>query len=65
MFSNASNVNQLWSTWQKRFLEIMEICIPKNDFPQKASPLTLSIIAKCNEEEKLCFQIIQMNWLCQ
>jgi len=29
VFSNASNANQLWSTWQKRFLEIMEICIPQ------------------------------------
>ena len=43
----------------------MEICIPKNDFPQKASRLALSIIAEFNEEEKLCFQIIQMHWLCQ
>jgi len=45
IFSNASNVNQLWSTWQRRFLEIMEFVTPKNDFPQKASPLALSIIA--------------------
>jgi len=51
MFSSASNVTQLWSTWQKRFLEIMEFVSPKNDFPQKASPLALSIIAECNELE--------------
>jgi len=45
MFSNASNVNQLWFTWQKRFLEIMEICIP-----QKAwlSPSLLSAIKRRN-----------------
>ena len=36
MFSNLSNVNQLYP--------------PKNDFPEKASPLALSIIAQCNEE---------------
>ena len=35
MFSNASNVNQHWSSWQKRFLEIMEICIPKEGLPSK------------------------------
>ena len=40
MFYNASNMNQLWSTWQKRFLEIMEICIPKKHFPQKSLALS-------------------------
>ena len=35
MFSSASNVNQQWSSWQKRFLEIMEVCIPREGLPSK------------------------------
>jgi len=32
MLTNVSSASQLWYTWQKSFFEIMEICIPKNNF---------------------------------
>jgi len=64
MFSNGSNVNQLWSTWQKRFFEIMEIRIPKNDFPQKHLPWLSPSLLSAMKKEKLSFQIIQTHRLC-
>ena len=52
MFSNASNVTQLWSTWQKRFLEIMEICIPKEWLPSKS--ISLGSLHHC---------LVQWTWM--
>ena len=65
MFSNASNVNQHWSSWQKRFLEIMEICIPKEGLPPKR--ISLGSLHHCLAQWRgeLSFQIIQTHWLCQ
>ena len=54
MFSNeATDVNVLWSLWHKRFLEIMDICIPQKRLPPKKhlpwlSPTLLSAIKRRN-----------------
>ena len=53
MFSNATNVNVLWSLWHKRFLEVMDICIPKKRLPPKKhlpwlSPILLNAIKRRN-----------------
>ena len=54
MFSNdATDVNVLWSLWHKRFLEVMDICIPKKRLPPKKhlpwlSPTLLSAIKRRN-----------------
>ena len=54
MFSNyATDVNVLWSLWHKRFLEVMDICIPKKRLSPKKhlpwlSPTLLSAIKRRN-----------------
>ena len=35
IFSNNSDINHCWSLWRKRFLEIMDKCIPKAVLPKR------------------------------
>jgi len=66
MFSNASNVNQLWSTWQKRFLEIMELkLVSKTTSLKKCLPWLSPSLLSAMKKEKLSFQINQKHWLGQ
>ena len=44
IFSNNSDINHCWSLWHKRFLEIMDECIPKAVLPKRKNLPWLSIL---------------------